>query len=166
MKNLFLFSIILIQISCSRSPVNAFIDSHNQKRGTISATIPGWLVRAGSDASFTEWNDDDIEGWQSIAEKLGRIRFLTAEEGIIDIKDVKNLISEAKSLHFEEYVTVRNKDKIINVMVRQDKDKVKELLVVVSASEFVIAHIESDISIYDLEKAQLSWNEERRKNNH
>ena len=166
MKNLLILLGIVLISSCSRSPVNSFIDEYNQEDHTMSLTVPGWLVRAGSNAAFKEMADDeDQAGLKEIAQSLGKIRVMVAQEGVIPIMAVKDLVIEARDNQYEEYVTVRQKNKIVNVMVRQDDDIVKNLLVLVSSDEeFVIAHIDSDLSMKELQNAQISWNKEREKN--
>lgn len=154
----------MILTSCSRSPVNKFIDTYNQDQGTFSFTVPSWMVKAGARATFSDFNDEkDSEGFAAIAKSLGKIRFLTAKEGVIPTDAVKNLIIESKNNDYEEYVTVRDKGKIVNVMVQQDQDRVKNLVLLVSGEEeVVIALIEADITIQELEQAQISWNQKRR----
>lgn len=165
MKNLLvLLSIVLIS-SCSRSPVNSFINEYNQEDHTTSMTIPGWLVRAGTNAAFKQIGDtEDQAGLKEIAKSLGKIRVLVAKEGIVSSTAVNELLTAARKKKYEEYVTIRDEGKIINVMARQDDDTVKNLLVLISSDEdFVIAHIDSDLSFKDLENAQISWNKEREK---
>lgn len=170
MKYLFILLSIVFISSCSRSPVHSFIDEYNQEDHTLSLTIPGWLVRKGSTAAFKDIADDeDQAGLKDIANKLGKVRVMVAQEGVVPTKAVKNLITKARDHHYEEYVTVRDDGKIINVMAKQDQEIVKNLLVLVSSDEeFVIAHIDSNISMDDLQKAQISWNDESKKatNNH
>lgn len=166
MKNLFILLSIVLISSCSRSPVHSFIDEYNQEDHTMTMTVPGWLVRAGSNAAFKEMADEDDQiGLKEISKSLGKIRVMVAQEGVVPIKAVKDLVISARDNKYEEYVTVREKNKIVNVMVRQEDDIVKNLLVLVSSDdEFVIAHIDADLSMNDLQKAQISWNKERDKN--
>ena len=166
MKNLFILLSLVLLSSCSRSPVHSFIDEYNQEDHTVSLTIPGWLVRAGSNAAFKDIADDeDQAGLKEIAKSLGKIRVMVAQEAQVPTKAVKDLILSARSHKYEEYVTVREKNKIVNVMVRQDDDTVKNLLVLISSDdEFVIAHIDSDLSMKELQETQISWNKEREKN--
>lgn len=165
MKNLFVLLSIVFISSCSRSPVHSFIDNYNQEDNTLSFTIPGWIVRGGTSMAFKDLGDEsDQAGLNLMAKSLGKVRVLVAKEGVVPIIAVKELIISAKDHHYEEYVTVRENGKIVNVMVKQDKDKVKNLLVIASTDdEFVIAHIDSNLSMDELQKAQISWNEERSK---
>ena len=165
MKQYFLLIGVLLLASCSRSPVNKFIDTYNQDAGTFSLTIPAWLVRAGTSSSFDQIADDEDKiGFRDIAKSLGKIRVLAAKEEVIPDGAVKQLIKDTRNDDYEEYVTVREKGKTFNIMVKQEKDRVKNLLLLISSDEeFVIAQIDSDISITDLENAQISWNEKRRK---
>ena len=90
---------------------------------------------------------------------------MVAQEGVVPMNAVKDLVISARDNKYEEYVTVREKNKIVNVMVKQDADIVKNILVLVSSDdEFVIAHIDADLSMNDLQNAQISWNKERNKN--
>ncbi len=166
MKNLFILLSIVLISSCSRSPVHSFIDEYNQENHTMSMTIPGWLVRGGTSAAFKDLGDEsDQAGLKLIAKSLGKVRVLVAKEGVVPTKAIKDLIISAKGNKYEEYVTVRDNGKIVNVMVKQDKDIVKNLLVLASSDdEFVIAHIDSNLSMDQLQKAQISWNDERNKN--
>lgn len=160
-----LFSIVLVT-SCSRSPVHSFIDEYNQEDHTVSLTVPGWLVRKGTSVAFNDIGDEeDQAGLRDIANKLGKVRVMVAREGVVPTKAVKSLILEARDHQYEEYVTMRDDGKIVNVMAKQDAEIVKNLLVLISSDEeFVIAHIDSNISMEDLQKAQISWNEEQKKN--
>lgn len=166
MKNLFILLSIVLISSCSRSPVHSFIDEYNQEDHTMTMTVPGWLVRAGSNAAFKDMADkEDQVGLKEISKSLGKIRVMVAQEGVVPMKAVKDLVISARDNKYEEYVTVREKNKIVNVMVKQDDDTVKNILVLVSSDdEFVIAHIDADLSMNDLQNAQISWNKERNKN--
>ena len=151
--------------SCSRSPVHSFIDDYNQEDHTFSLTVPGWLVRAGSNAAFKEMADEEDQiGLKALSQSLGEIRVMVAKEGVVPTKAVKDLIVTARDHKYIEYVTVREKSKLVNVMVKQEDETVKNLLVLVSSDEeFVIAHIDSKLSIKELEEAQISWNKEKNK---
>ncbi len=167
MKNLLILLSIVLISSCSRSPVHSFIDEYNQEDHTVSLTVPGWLVRKGSTAAFKDIGDEeDQAGLKEIANKLGKVRVMVAREGVVPTKAVKELITEARGHQYEEYVTVRDDGKIVNVMAKQNAEIVENLLVLVSSDdEFVIAHIDANISMEDLQKAQISWNKDRNKKN-
>ena len=110
-------------------------------------------------------DEEDQVGLKGISKSLGKIRVMVAQEGVVPMNAVKDLVISARDNKYEEYVTVREKNKIVNVMVKQDADIVKNILVLVSSDdEFVIAHIDADLSMNDLQNAQISWNKERNKN--
>ena len=166
MKNLLLLFAVVLIYSCSRSPVNSFIDEYNQENHTVSMTIPGWLVRTGTTRAFKEIGDtDDQRALKNIAQSLGKVRVMVASESIVPTAAIKELVTDARNDNYEDYVTVRDDAKIVNVMVKQEGDIVKNLLVLISSEEdFVITHIDSKLSISELENAQISWNKERNKN--
>lgn len=164
MRLITLLFIFVLLSSCSRSPAYRFIDNYNQQSNTISATIPGWLVRTGMRAAFKDYSDeDDVKGFAAIAKKLGEIRVFTAKNGVVPTDGIRKLILDSKDSDYEEYVTARDKGKIVNVMVRQDDDTVKNILIIVSSEEeVVVAHMDSEIQIHELEKASISWNKHRK----
>lgn len=164
MKNLLILLSIVLISSCSRSPIHSFIDDYNQEDHTVSMTIPGWLVRTGTSVAFKDIGDEgDQAGLKGIAESLGKIRVMVAKQSVVPTAAVKELIITARDHNYEEYVTIRDKGKIVNVMAKQNENTVKNLLVLVSSDEdFVIAHIDSNLSMEELQKAQISWNKERK----
>ena len=165
MKNLLILLSIVLISSCSRSPVHSFIDDYNQEDHTVTMTIPGWLVRTGTSAAFKNIGDgEDQAGLKEIAQSLGQVRVMVAKQGVVPIQAVKDLIVSARDNKYEDYVTIRDKGKIVNVMARQDEETVKNLLILVSSDdEFVIAHIDSDLTMKELQNAQISWNKDRNK---
>jgi len=165
MKNLLILLSIVLISSCSRSPVHSFINDYNQEDHTMSLTVPGWLVRTGTSLAFKNISeDDDEEGFREIAKSLGKVRVMVAKQGVIPTSAVKQLVKDAQNHEYEDYATIRDGGKLVNVMAKQSDDTVKNLLVLVASDEdFVIAHIDANLSMEDLQKAQLSWNKDKNK---
>ena len=132
----------------------------------MSVTIPGWLVRSGTSLAFKDISEsDDEEALKEIAKSLGKIRVMVAKQGVVPTQAIKKLITNAQNNKYENYATVRKEGKIVNVMNKHDDDTVKNLLVLVSSDDdFVIAHIDSNLSLEQLQNAQLSWNKNRNEN--
>lgn len=165
MKGFYIIAMALLIASCSRSPVHKFIDTYNQQQNTFSATVPGWLVRTGTKMALKHSDDNDMDGWKSIADKLGEMRVFTAKEGTIPQGAFQQLIKDLHKADYTDYVTVREKEKHVRVMTQEKKDRIKQLLVLVSSdNETVVAYMDANLTVAELEAASLSFNEQRRKN--
>lgn len=165
MKGFYLLGIALLIASCSRSPVHKFIDTYNQEQNTYSFTVPGWLVRTGTKMALDHSEDKDHDGWKSISKHLGKMRVFTAKDNTIPPGAFKQLINDLHSADYVDYVTVRDEGKHVRVMTQEKKDKIKQLLVLVtSQDETVVAYMDADLTVEQLEAASLSFNKERKKN--
>jgi Domain of unknown function (DUF4252) len=161
MKKLFILCVLLF-ISQLASTQTESIDRlvrkvKRQNRGTekIDITAPGWLVRFGT--NFID--EDDMEGIdiKYLGRKLGAVRIFTVD-GIRNIEsaDIQDFMKDISSEGFEELLTVRDKTDDVRFLIRERKDLIRNIVLMVSekseGGDFVLLSIEGKFTMDDINK--------------
>jgi hypothetical protein len=167
MKKLFILCILLI-ISQFTFAQTESIDKlvrkvKRQNRGTekVDITVPGWLVRFG--ANFID--EDDLEGIdiKYFGRKLGAVRIFTVE-GIENIEstDIQDFMTNIRTEGFEELLTVRDKTDDVRFLIRERKDVIRNIVLLVSekneGGDFVLLSIEGKFTMDDINKMMENVN--------
>ncbi|MFT5832726.1 MAG: hypothetical protein ACI97N_000339 [Cognaticolwellia sp.] len=149
MKNLFvILGLICFTITLSAQPsVKKFYNKYKHGEEVTSVKVQGWMIK--SVLAFTE----DFEG-EELAKKVTKLRVLVIENGNpVSKKDFIELIADAKSDKFEDLMTIREGSTNIRFMIKENSEKIKNLLVLVyEADEFILISLECNLFWDDLQK--------------
>lgn len=153
-------------IGHSQKTVNKFIDQVKKDDRAFAMTFPGWLIRKGSRMAFDfSQNENDIEVFYSLSQSIKGLRFVMVEKGFV-AKDgmIQNFIRDVQDKEgFEPYVTARDDGNNVNVMIREDGDKIKNLLILVNGDDnIVVANLKTDFTLEQLKRANLSFNKHKK----
>lgn len=162
MKTLY---IVLLALLCSlpsygQRNVNRLISKVKKNDSAIALTLPGWLMRS----AFEVAQDDDFKiekGYQDIVDGIKKLRVVIIPE---ELKETTDQINEAllqikDKEGYEDYATVKDKGTLIRVMVKEKKNRIRNLVVVFNDDEsMAILNILTDLDLEDLKKADLSFN--------
>jgi hypothetical protein len=155
MKNLllliFLFSFSISAHAQNRSIKN-FYHKYKKEEGTHNFMIPGFLIWFGTGIANEMVDDEEAKVFLKFAKKFKTMRFLVQEDNnTISREDYNQLVAGAKKSNYEELISVKEKGKTFHIMGRGKKDKLKNLLIIVSAEDtFMMMSVRTKIKTKDL----------------
>ncbi len=157
MKNLllciFLFSFSISAYSQNRSIKN-FYHKYKKEEGTRNFVLPGFLIWFGTGIANEMTDDEEAKVFLKFAKKFKTMRFLVQEDdNTISREDYNQLVAGAKKGNYEELISVKEKGKTFHIMGRGKNDKLKNLLILVSAEDtFVMMSMKTKIKTKDLNR--------------
>ena len=162
MKKLFFLFVCILSFQAvqGQKSVDRFIDKMKKHKDAYVVTLPGWLLRTGIEiADETELKYEP--GFQEIVDGIQRLRVLfinkDAKLGNTDFRSVINQIKEKDG--YVDYATVKDGKNNVWVIVKEDKTKVKSLVLLASSEDgFTILNLKTDIDMDKLKAANLSFN--------
>ena len=90
-----------------------------------------------------------------LVKHIRKIKVLVMEEGnSVDPNDLKKMISKTRSKHrFSDLISVRSPETKVNIMIREKKDRIRNMLIVVDdEEEFVLLSLKTSLRIDDLNR--------------
>ena len=140
--------------------VNKFIDQIKKHDRAVAMTLPGWLIRAGINLSDNGIENQDATEIRNLGKKIKKLRFVVVDRPHhISESEAASFLESAKTKDgFEEYTRVRDKEKRIYVLVKEEKEKIKYLTIFTRAEEAIaLINLKTDITFDDLERAEFSF---------
>jgi hypothetical protein len=139
--------------SCSSPKTTAqFYHTHKVKEGVKNFKIPGWLMWLGGGIAKASVKDPDAKVALKLAKKVGKMRILVSEDAnVIDNREIMSFIGHAEKRGYEPLIQVRDGETLVNIMARDKKDKLKNLLIMVSEEDsFVFLDMKSRIKYEEI----------------
>jgi len=117
--------------------INEFYRKYkNINEENVHVSLPGWIVKLGASIAKTQVEEDMEKQAIDLAKKIKKLRVLTFEESNpVAPKDLERLIKKVRRENFEDLILVREKDTKVNLMIREKRDIVKNLLILVSEDD-------------------------------
>lgn len=140
--------------------VNKFIDQIKKHDRAVAMTLPGWLIRVGINLSDNGIENQDATEIRNLGKKIKKLRFVVVDHPHhISESEASAFLDRAKAKDgFEEYTRVRDKEKRIYVLVKEEKEKIKYLTIFTRAEEAIaLINLKTDITFDDLERAEFSF---------
>lgn len=150
----------------AQKSVDKLIDNIKKHPSSVTMTLPGWLINKAVDAvSNTTDLEEDEEVWLEMAHDIKKVRFSVVEDdaGLLDIKKLNEFIDLAKSKDgFEEYARVKSDGNHVHILVRNEKETIKNILIYAFGEEGVVAvHLKTKFSLESFKKADFSFNKNK-----
>ncbi len=170
MKRFLLLSVLICTLASCSSPsrhFDNFIDDHKEQKRSIAMTIPGWIIRSGTNWASRFAENEDEKAYLSIGQHIKRIRFLVIDEGSnISGATIKDLLTEVKKDGiYEEYLSVRNPDANVNVLVHEEKDIIKGLVILANGDDsFALVNLKTELPLHIFENTDFSFLKEKNTN--
>jgi hypothetical protein len=144
-----------------QSSVNKIVKQLKKTEHYEGISVPGWLIRLGLKLATNDDNQATLSGLARISKKIKRIRVATTT---LDIKKyntkaiVNNFVKSVQEKdRFEEYISVREEDQNLKIMVQEDQDVIKNVIILSEDNgEIAFIHIKSNLTMEDLKS--LSFN--------
>lgn len=123
--------------------------------------IPGWLIRVG--ANFVD--DDDLDGVdiKLLGKKISHLRIVSIDgKKNVAASDFQTFLTDIKQEGFEDLMTVRSNGDDIRFMVREKKDFIRNIVLVVNekseGGDFVLLSLEGKFTMEDINKMMKDVN--------
>ncbi len=155
-------SILLLSIlaltgfACSTPhPVDAFYYEYKSRPEVRNFTVPGWMVRMGTGIARNHVEEYEEQELLSLGRYIHRVRVMQTErKDAIPAKAVQKMMSQARGKGFEDLLYVRDDGTMVNILIQESKNSIRELLIVVhEPDEFVLLEIEADLPMDKLERS-------------
>lgn len=125
-------------------------------------SLPGWVIRLGLRLVENDNAEFEHSGLKQLIGKIKHLRVATAQ---LDIKKyntqsiVNNFIKSVITKDaFEEYVSVRSEDQHLKILIKEDDEMIKNLLILSNeGGEISLIHLKTNISMEDLKS--ISFNQ-------
>jgi hypothetical protein len=155
MKNFLVFTLLLafpVITYCQTPSINKFYRQYKGSDDAVSFVVPGLLIRAG--AHFAPWlmneTDTEIRNLVRMGKKIKKTRILVVEDyNPVAPEDYKKLERKVRKSNYEELLYVRAEGENVSIFVRDKKNKLKNLLILVSSEDtFVMLSMKTKLK-YD-----------------
>lgn len=146
--------------SVGQRNINKLIDTIKKHDNAVAMTLPGWLMRKG----FEFAQDDEMkieQGYQDIADGIKKMRVVVVPDGFeYKSLNIDNALSKIKEKEgYEDYAKVRDNGTLVDVMVKEKKNTIKNVVVLFQDDETIaLLNITTDITMEELKNAALSFN--------
>ncbi len=164
MKNLYILLLILVTSSVAQSQsrsINRFINNHKVQDNALAISVPGWMLDlVGFGANFIDDQDEEVRELLRLSDNISKIRLLVIEEGAdIKSKNVKKLIKGLRNENFEELITVRSPDADVKLLVKEKRNKIRNITAFVQSEDtLVLVTLSGRFSYDDLKNLEF-WDE-------
>ena len=141
----------------SQSSVNHFYHKYKRADNTVNMTLPGFVLKIGGKFARKHMDKDDKEALMAMEfiKSIKSLRLLVMEEtNLVSQKDYNNLVEGLKTKNkINELITVRDGSTRVNIMIRDKKKKISNIVILVSEeNEFVMVSVKTKIKYKDLNK--------------
>jgi len=109
---------------------------YNSDDLSLNMTLPGWLIDVGATIAVLSTDDPQEKEALRLMKKVKRMKVLVLEDGTrLDDKYVSGLFSRMRQNKYEDLIHVRNDGERVNVLIREEKDVIKNLFFLVREDE-------------------------------
>lgn len=156
LKNIFLVILTIGMLqSCivSEKPnIDFFQNSKYDFKGAQFASINVPMVLAKSYIKKALRGDGESEETISLIRKASKIKLLTVTNGSQQM--LNDYVQYLNNHHYEEWATIKHDGDNINIMVKQDGDVIKNMLLTVgsNANEMVFVDVKGNFTANDISK--------------
>ena len=154
MKNI-LFAVLLSTIStpffAQVEAIDDFYAKHKRGEDVVSLNLPGFLIRLGASIASLEADDEAERVALEIVKDVRRAKILTGENLRVRRSEIQELIGDLESEGFEELMTVRSEGSTVNIIIRERKDIIRNIVLIVNDDgEFSLISLKTRLYLEDL----------------
>lgn len=120
----------------------------------VAVSLPGWLVKLGIGIAKTQVKDREEKEILNALKKVGKVRVITFENANpIQEKDLDRLINGVRRERFEDLIMVREKQTKVNIMMREKRKMVRNLLILVNEEDtFTMVSLKTKLKYDEIEE--------------
>ena len=132
-------------------------NTFDQFDGVVKLELPGWVVKKGIE--IDEIDDEGLnEGIKTLAKHIKKLRILVVEDRTATTEiDFAEIMPSLRKESFEDYLMVREGKTRVNLMVREKRNKIRNILLLVDAEEeLVMLSMKTKIRRHELEEIPIN----------
>ena len=116
-------------------------------------TLPGWVVKLGVGIAKGQAEGKDEKQALAMGKKIGKVRILTFEDSNpVSKKDLDRLTEGVRKERFEDLVMVRDEGTNVHLMIREKREKIKNLLILVNEEDsFTMVSLKSKLKYEEIQ---------------
>jgi hypothetical protein len=120
----------------------------------VAVSVPGWIVRMGIGIAKSQAEDQEEKDALKVLRKVGKVRVLTFEDSNpIRDKDLDRLMKGVRRERFEDLVMVREHATKVHIMMRERREKIKNLLILVNEEDtFTMVSLKTKVKYDEIEE--------------
>jgi hypothetical protein len=132
--------------------LNKFYHTYKHAENARSFTIPGWVMKLGAAIGKKHVEGDVEKQAIKLVKKVKKMRLLVMEDfNLVTPQTMNNLVKGVSSEKFEEAISVKTGNTRVHFFLRDKKDKIKNLLILVSeADSFVMFSAKTKLKYEDI----------------
>lgn len=132
--------------------INRFYHTYKRAENVTSFTVPGWIMDLGAAIGKKHVEDETGRSALKLVKKIKKLRLLVMEDyNHVSTQAFNQLVQGVEGDHFEAGFSVRHGDQKVHFFTREKKDKIKNLLILVSSEDqFVLFSAKTKIKYEDL----------------
>jgi len=125
--------------------VQQFFERYRGLENVENVKLRGWMLRLASD--LTDSADE-----AQLLRKISRLQILATERTqLISKPERQRFLQKLQRNEFEELITIKKKDEVVKMLIREDGNLITDLIVMVNGSEeFVLINMEGALHFRDL----------------
>lgn len=120
----------------------------------VALSVPGWIVRMGIGIAKSQAEDQEEKDALKVLKKVGKVRVLTFEDAnpVMD-KDLDRLMKGLRRERFEDLIMVREQATKVHIMMRERREKIKNLLILVNEEDtFTMVSLKTKVKYDEIEE--------------
>lgn len=123
----------------------------NMEQGDVEIKVPGWLLRMG--VSIAAQDDEIGMTLQALKKGLKKAHIVVMNNKDIPRHTYNRMLNEFRGDGFEEYVAVRDGASRVQIMLKEKKECIRNMLIMVhdECGEFVAVDLKTRITYDELE---------------
>lgn len=141
-------------ITAQNRSINQFVRKHKKIEDSFCFNVPGIVFRT---VASTRWfiDEDEYETVRALTlmKHVRHVKVFVSEHAqAIPKADVTDMIQGIKACNYEELLTVRDEATLINFYIREKKDCIRNVLVIINdGEEFICLSMRTKMKMVDLE---------------
>ncbi|MBK8700197.1 MAG: DUF4252 domain-containing protein [Saprospiraceae bacterium] len=140
--------------------INRLFDQMKDDGYTFALTLPGWLVKTGLNAAHKHTLGEDKDIFLALKKHISGVRLLVDEKSNARKNEIlKQFAADPEKSGMELYASFTEKNNLVKLFVEEKKDKIKNLLFIVSGeNDTVLLHLKTDIAFNEFKNSNFSFN--------
>lgn len=144
-------AVICVQCLTSQTRItNSFYDKYKRYEGVMNFSFPGWLFDFGAKIAKPFAENEEDKAAIDIIKKIEKVNLLVMENAnVIPKVDYEKFVRDLKKFdRFENLISVKEKDNLVNILIREENKRIKNLVIAVSEKDnFVLISLKTDLKL-------------------